>query len=483
MKKIIFLLALFPISLYAQLTSICDCTIEYGLQPYHSGSTTMNFSNEAPLVINSYFILEEETTIQRGFDESTYLEAVAFLNINYNQFNIFFKYIGFEFVDDIQDHPGNEYFPDRINFRIQNIPGGGAAGLFNPLNVILTYQAFNNEQNKQYLLAHEVGHILGLIHTNGNTSRQFDNFITPLMCNADQITFGTFPSFDGDSDENVTRDETDIDNYNANVAGDLVVDTAATYFNPNLCVDNSTGTPVLQYLFSDEVIDAVDNPYVNVGADNFMTSVPADVNEFNEFINLFTAGQGVRMRETIENEALLQPILNTVASLYEPYKGSYYFAGPNNPDDKPLFQPGFDYKFVGAGGQTPSGYQIYNTPSEYDDINFIYDANVVLNKVDRFSLDIDNITHPNRSAIIIEQLEDQPRICYHNVNRGASNGKVIKFNDNIFNHNYTITEQDSLNINQPTLIQDLENGLYIIEKNYDDGTKEQNTIIKGNNNE
>jgi hypothetical protein len=55
--------------------------------------------------------------------------------------------------------------------------------------------------------------------------------------------------------------------------------------------------------------------------------------------------------------------------------------------------------------------------------------------------------------------------------------------DNIINTNYTITEKDSMSINQPSLIQDLENGLYIIEKNYNDGEQEQNTILKINNND
>ncbi|WP_299684368.1 hypothetical protein [uncultured Dokdonia sp.] len=482
MKKIIFLLILLPISLQAQMLSICECLTEYDLEPYHTGSTTLDFENEEPLVVKAYFILEEITAIDRGFDESTYFEAVAYLNINYNQFNIFFKYIGFEFVDDIQDHDGNEYFPDRINFRIQNEPGGGAAGLFNPLNVILTYQAYNNEENKQYLLAHEVGHIFGLKHTNGNTSRFVDDFITPLVCNTEQIISGTFPSFDPTSNENVTRDETNI-NYNANIAGDFVVDTPATYFNPNLCIDTSSGISTLQYLFSNEVVDAIDIPYVDIDGTNFMISTPQGVIEFNEFITIFTEGQGVRMRETINNEPILQAILTTIACLYEPYSGDYYFAGPSNSDNKPLFQPGFDYKFVSAGGQIFNGYQFYNTPSDYEDTNFVYDVNTIANAVDRFSLDLESITHPNKSAIIIEQLDDQPRKCYHNINRGASSGKIIKFNDGVPNNNYTITDKDSLQINQPTLIQDLENGLYLIQKEYDDGTQEQNMILKGNNNE
>jgi len=113
----------------------------------------------------------------------------------------------------------------------------------------------------------------------------------------------------------------------------------------------------------------------------------------------------------------------------------------------------------------------------------VYDAGTILNEVDRYSLDLEKIYHPNKSAIIIEQLDDQPRRCYHNINRAVSSGTVIKFTDNILNHNYTITPKDSVGINLPTLIQDLENGLYLIEKNYNDGTQEQEVILKGDQND
>lgn len=343
----------------------------------------------------------------------------------------------------------------------------------------VTYQAFTNENNRRFILAHEVGHLLGLLHpTSGNN--QEGVFDTPLNCNGETITTGNFAVTSSGS-ERVTRDPDDP-NFNADVAGDFVVDTPANYPIVNLCINTSTTPPTLEYLSSNEVIDFVDVPYENIDVNNIM-DIDTRV-EFFEFKDNFTDGQGVRMRETIENDPDLQTWLTPVSSLYEPYQGSYYFAGPTQPDHRPLFQPGFDYKFVSAGGQTPSGdYQIFNTPSDFEDINFIFDAGNILNEVDRFSLDLENIYHPNRSAIVIEQIEDQPRRCYHNVNRGASNGKIIKFNDNIPNHNYTVTERDSIGINQPALIQNLENGLYIIEKNYDDGTQEQEVILKRNNNE
>lgn len=82
---------------------------------------------------------------------------------------------------------------------------------------------------------------------------------------------------------------------------------------------------------------------------------------------------------------------------------------------------------------------------------------------------------------IIEQLESQPRKCYHNRNRSPIGGKVIKFRDAIPNEHYTVTDQDSTSINNPTLIQDLENGLYMIRKDYNNGSHEQETLLKTGN--
>ena len=475
-----------PIVVFAQPNSICSCTSSYGLQPYHTGGTHFDRDSEEPVVFRAYFILQEDTADMEGLDEITYLEAVAFLNIHFNPFNIFFKYIGFEFVDDIRAHFDNEYFPDRINIRINDVEDGGAvAGFPFPLNIIITPQAFTNELDRQYLLAHEVGHILGLDHINGVTGAQEGSYTNPPLCNGAPIATGFFPSLDTSSvHETVTRDINDPD-YNADEAGDFIVDTAAAYFTPTLCINNASGIPTIEYAFSNEVVDGVNVPYENIDASNWMISLDQDVNEFNAFFNSFTPGQVVRMRETIANEPDLQPAKTTVASLYEPYSGSYFEAGPNLPEHTPLFQPGFDYKFVSAGGQTPfGGYQSFNQPTAFEDINFIFDSSKPLNTVDRFSLDLEMITHPNRSAIIIEQVDaQQPRRAYHNINRAASGGMVIKFLDNVPNTNYTLTPKDSLGINEPTLIQDLENGLYLIEKNYNDGTQEQETIFKTNTNE
>lgn len=424
----------------------------------------MDFSNEAPLVINTFFH-DTDSEIPILLTEEDFLSSIAYLNRVYNPFRIFFKYRGFDTNTTAVDN--------MLNIYTRNDNGGVA---FNGTATV-NYLSFIEGSDTRFILAHEVGHLFCLIHTVNAESTSII-FTNPLTCNQEIITEGTY-AITGICAENVTRDPNNPD-YNAQVTGDYVVDTPASYEEVNLCVDTNTTPPTLEYLFSNEVVDAVGTPYQDIDVANIMDTDTREI--FFSFKNNFTDGQGIRMRESIENRALLQSWLAPVSSLYEPYSGSYYFAGPIVPDNRPLFQPGFDYKFVRAGGLPPN-YNIYNTPSDYDDISFSFDTSVVLNKVDRFSLDLNNINHPNRSAIIIEQLEQQPRKCYHNVNRGASGGKVIKFNDNTPNANYTVYEKDSIGINHPTLIQDLDNGLYIIEKDYDDGTQEQKTILKSGTHE
>lgn len=71
--------------------------------------------------------------------------------------------------------------------------------------------------------------------------------------------------------------------------------------------------------------------------------------------------------------------------------------------------------------------------------------------------------------------------CYDNYNRKPKDGSVTRFNDNILNANITVTPKDSLSINNPVLINNLDPGLYKVEKNYEDGTTQETIIYKETN--
>lgn len=294
----------------------------------------------------------------------------------------------------------------------------------------------------------------------------------------------TFQSYLSGLCEHVTRDEyingvLNLD-YNAKWAGDAIVDTAAApnFYNsitnsyPDINVQtceyegNGTSfcegpTPVYYEIYESDVR-------------NFMAQTPLNCR------GLFTIGQGIRMREAISHDsygqfAEAENILG-IESLYEPYKGEYYVDGSNDENNPPLFQPGFSYRFLECNCTCPE-------PSSYEDISFNYTNNSLLT-IGKYESDYSVITHPNHSAIDIDLInEDQSqtvRKCYDNYNKAAIGGSILKFEDGVLNTNVTITLQDSTSINNPTLIQDLQSGLYKIEKEYNDGATQEIIILKEN---
>tara|TARA_Y100000052_G_scaffold15363_1_gene15000 strand:+ start:197 stop:475 length:279 start_codon:yes stop_codon:yes gene_type:complete len=72
------------------------------------------------------------------------------------------------------------------------------------------------------------------------------------------------------------------------------------------------------------------------------------------------------------------------------------------------------------------------------------------------------------------------RRCYDNWNKAAMNGSLTQFNDGVFNTNVTITPQDSTQINNPNFVNELNPGLYKVDKNYDDGSSKETIILKEN---
>jgi hypothetical protein len=471
MKKSIFLLLLIPITLNAQLQSICDITSSCanntpcGLQPYHTASIDLDFSNEPPLVINIFFH-DADPLVPIELTEADFLASTAYLNQTFNKFNIFFKYRGF----DTEDQP----IENMLNIFTWSLFVGGTAW---DDGARVTYKSFINEGNTRFILAHEIGHIFCLLHADHLTNNTIDTFNNPLSCNGQAITEGNFPVFDS-CDENVTR-ETSNQDYNAHIAGDYVIDTPAMYLKVNQCIDFSTST--LAYLFSNEVVDAVGTPYNNIDVNNIMAR---DMRiEFFEFKDNFTDGQGVRMRESIENRAVLQALLAPVSSLYEPYAGSYPNLFPYaNEDGFPLFQPGFEYKFVECNWDNNG-----TEPIEYGNTNFYVDTDNLVKLVSTYESDYSTITHPNFTAIIISQIDDEAQKCYSNYSSPPiivpGGGTIIQFNDNVFNTNVTITQHDSLSFNDENLINNLEPGLYNIIEQYEDGSTEQQIIFKENNGE
>ncbi|WP_417370230.1 hypothetical protein [Flavobacterium beibuense] len=390
------------------------------------------------------------------------LEGLANLNILYNQFGIYFKFRGFEEFDSpvIANDPTGFYVLETISQYYDMVNWAKANGYHddNAFNVyaygwssfgagiasaIISMDCGISSGNLiTHGLPHEIGHNLGLIHTNSIS-------------------------------EHATRDPNDIC-FNATTAGDRVVDT-----NANRGFDFNNTDPIdCEYIGDEKDYCTVRTPYFITNADIINTMRSSDNGLGCKEIYL-TMGQGIRIRNIIDvghfNDALTD-----VSSLYEPYAGEYFYSSTQGSplNFKPLFQPGFDYKFFECSCDCP-------LPSNYNDTSFYYNNNAVLT-ISKYETDFSIITHPNHTAIFIDLVSpcvangQLTRRCYDNYNNKPGWGSVTKFNDGVLNGNVTVTPKDSLGINNPTLVDELNPGLYKIEKNYLDGATDQDIIYKEN---
>lgn len=498
----VMLFALTSVNIYAQGENfICgteETTIpgSFIAHSYSIDPTTLD--DYDPIVFNiSYWQVNDPNGGYNGAEltEQMVLKAVADLNLSYNQFKIFFKYKGLSSFNSPPDVPttyldtlgrcqvlldpngnpvpdpegfGNTHkcqiallfnyaenngykIPDSFNVYVPYTTSGGFGGAASPANTrsILSLGAISNN-----ISVHEIGHNLGLFHS-------------------------------WSSNEHVTRIET-LPNgdpnpeFNAKDAGDKVVDTAA---NPGF---SHGGTyPFIDFsdcsYFGDEE-DEVNRRYDQEILPEHVINVMGD-SRTPCWENYLSMGQGIRAREIIEDDPInkFAPAITTIASLYEPYRGIYpmYYPWPG-PSTPPLFQPGFEYKFIECCCE-------YQQPAEYGDTSFSFDINNIIKYIGPYEMNYAAINHPNHAAISITQVDiaseyAQVQKCYDNYySPPVIGGTIVKFNDNVFNNNVTITHQDSTSINNPQLIDNLQPGLYNIIENYENGANQETVIYKENN--
>ncbi len=526
MKKNIFMMLVILVTTYANSQNndfVCATPDNYDPDPeevYSYSTDPIVYKEGDPMVLNVFYwqVKGPNGEYNGDFTEDKVLESVAFLNIAYNQFNIFFKYRGYDAFNSPNDVVDKRYedgdgdgdlecvtYPDpdptgyakldrcqigslwsfannqgyrktdAINIYVpyQTVTFGGAAqGLISTMNIV----PLGNLNKTSFI--HEIGHNLGLRHTTQNW-RNNDNPGNPCIVS---------------TCERVTRDVNNSE-YNAHCKGDRITDTNAVpnfkredYYN---LIDQgfSVAYAEANYMpyryinenceYTGDGTDCQTNDYTITPEDVINTMLPAlPCDDYN-----FTPGQGIYMRETIAYATVLQNVLTDVPSLYEPYKGEYpaYYPYPASLV-LPLFQPGFNYFFVECDGEYPE-------PAPFNE-SFYYDLFNIIDNVTSSETNYSSITHPNHTAIYIKPVLlpanvdafSEPQKCYNNYNSPPIiGGSVITFNDGVLNTNVTITAQDSTAINNEQLIDNLQPGLYNVIKNYQDGHTEETVILKENN--
>lgn len=297
MKKLFTLIfILFSTIFNAQSIFSCNAQGSEEIQAYRpeiSENTTPIDPNKK-YVINVYFHIMNYTdgtnnspnTHEYGIADV--MRAVRMLNVSYNQYNIFFKYVGFEIVNNtaysnhVWTYPLELNNPEAFNIFFANLGECGSGCAFiGYTRSVLSYSLIEGP-DAAFAFVHEIGHNLNLEHT--------------------------YKDFNADC-EHVTRDVNNP-SYNANTKGDKVADTPAQ--SPMVPADFSNCT----YNYNTLRTDCQGIPYENVDRRNYM-----GLDHQQSYCEHFTPGQVERMKQYLENPLYPAYALtyNDVSSLYEPY--------------------------------------------------------------------------------------------------------------------------------------------------------------------
>ncbi|MBX2827520.1 MAG: hypothetical protein KTR22_05125 [Flavobacteriaceae bacterium] len=442
-----------------------DTNLPHCQTPYYTQSVSQEYLDSfEPVVFNIFFwgINEDDGANPPTFTEEHVLMNIAKLNMEYNQYNIFFKLKGWDNTSYTSTArytnssvlaiwftalSNGWYDPQAFNFYVPYSFDMGSGQALTYGSTVAGTHHWSFQDPARTTILHEIAHNFDIYHTRYQ-------FAHASGC------------------ERVTRDPADP-NYNANTNGDCGITTAAV---PEMQVGD-VDLDECRYIGEGQDCGGNDYEIFEPDVRNIMGSRSAGC------YDRFTVGQAIRMREYIgaDPDAIFGPVTTTLAALYEPYKGEYieYASDPNN--DPPLFQPGFEYYFweCECQEQTPC-----IDPAPYEDTSFSYTNTSVLH-IQKDESDYSSITHPNHTAIAIKHPHadfwPQPRKCFDNWQTPPIiGGTITLFRDGVFNSNVTITPQDSLQMNDSNLIPNLDPGLYTIKKNKGDGSVEETNILKEN---
>lgn len=518
MKKILLSLLFFHCVLYSQ-ESATFCTI---IEPNNFYSQRSNPENNTvidnpltPLVLNiriNVFNFDDGSnyfsshTPPIPFGEDEFLDIVKMLNLNYNRFNIFFKYLGYNFYNNSSLTYYNNMTPSyyfnalnelcdknalNINFVQQcevpsspptatatHSPNYGVTMLGKP-TFLISMPAYNGIPggdfpsltnatfDKDLMICHEMGHVLGLNHPYDNTTG-----------------VGTC--------EHVERSGI---YYNANIAGDRVDDTPAQ--RNNFCDKFQRGGSNDGQLIPITGANGVDcrgttYDFEHTIYGNFM-SMPF---KYNPIYNLsfpinrdlyFTNGQVTTMRNYILNPSPGEPrnslsyVMNSVESLYQPYERTFIAGGviistSDNGDGtakvcrnllaQDKFQKGFTYSFPENESPDPLNATINEVP-----IVTRHTSSYPLT-IAQLSPGLTNLTTNTGDAILVCT---RGIVCQDEAFIG---GRIIS-SETFISLNVTIKELNAIQINDPELFDKLLSQYYYkLKKETESGAKVETTFFK-----
>ena len=462
MKKIIYFFCMLPLAVFSQ-NFVCGENQQEILDKFNQHSNTampVVYDANTKYVFNVFYhVVYNDDGVTRtnslgdpgipiDFDEV--MNSIRDLNIHFNQFNIFFKYRGFDKINNTSaliietstelTAIRNQYsLPSMFNIFVVNgsVYNAYARGDF------FDDEAFIDT----WVKVHEMGHLFSLVHPN---------------------------FYQGDCNiwEHAPRDVNAPD-FNADVAGDQVVDThievSSSYIDSNCdyigggvdCLGNSV------------LIETVNGYTIKPGYDNFMY-----VTGTTACTPKFTPGQIRRMREAITGywATYYQEKMTTIESLYQPFETTYiggshivstedlgngYAKVCRNRLEKHRFQKGFDCVFPNNDGNPDL---IATAPDDIPvDINHTSDYPMIINQIDPLNPAYVNVVCTK--GVVCDEEEFIAGIDF--------------IADNLGGYLFTIEEWDNLKVKDPQLYENLQSGKYhIIKKETKSGIVIEVTLFK-----
>lgn len=274
---------------------------------------------------------DDGSGVTANYGENEVMNAIMIMNTNFNQFNIIFKYIGYDVINSTSfmkvraaNFPNTNLSHPTFNQLIEYSKTGMTNPVYdyNAMNLFIVEGLDYNVLSPYNTMVAGVGKIPGIDSIYG-----YNYLLSPVLPHEIAHNFFLLHTHEQSGTPNCERVANYGDLlYNSDTHGDRVKDTKASFMFGGNYVNQSTCTFQNPNNFS----DCVGTPYVNVPVRNYMTSMNPCQNLGANYMpgtGEFTLGQGSVMRNTIalyynhpNNFYGFSNAKNTVESLYEPYE-------------------------------------------------------------------------------------------------------------------------------------------------------------------
>lgn len=492
--KHLFILLTFLLSLHIYSQGFIDCgTVETGKAIIYSPAklNQSKFSNNNTKYTFNVKVHYVEHTSGVGivFDdeekEENTLAVVGILNLYFNQQQIFFKYDGYDTVEDdalyeltssgfsqFENYIDSQRIDIFINYSINvNANAHGICITKLVSDVITDKVVFITWNNIPYLinsaptpfelsyftLVHEVGHYFGLYHPHQRWTND----------NNELVAFS-------DANQDCDYLEENLDGSEAYILGDFLADTAPdrvqgiynfSYNENNCTIEHSNA--------SSHCGNTINFNVFNPSMENIM----AYYRKCREF---FSGEQYYRMRAFIDDytntpSGFLYDSLIDEEKLYEPYK---YESIVNNDDDEILLRSGLSFSI---SQNTPVQHRyFFQKGFDYE----IYNCFIDPQTGETTTFDIDQTYQVHETPIVdmqghsmyISQIGESGDCWpfFEGISRKVIGGNLLTH----YQNSYTFQVLDSTQINSVDFLENMPTGIHTININLDSGETSQKTILK-----